>query len=198
MCENVEFNRIFEQINATSLVSGDRCYMLYQLANQTKTLNGDVAEVGVYTGGTAKLFSNIFKEKQIHLFDTFNGMPETCPIRDTHKYGDFKDTSLEQVKQYLIEFSNVKFYSGIFPDTAVDELLEKQFSFVHIDADIYKSVLDSCYFFYGRLVPGAIMVFDDYGFESCPGAKLAVDEFFTNKNEQIIYLTTGQCFIIKL
>ncbi len=42
------------------------------------------------------------------------------------------------------------------------------------------------------------MVFDDYGFESCPGAKQAVDEFFADKNERPWYLPTGQCVVITL
>lgn len=41
------------------------------------------------------------------------------------------------------------------------------------------------------------MVFDDYGFLSCPGAKLAVDQFFSDKPEYPCHLPTGQCFVIK-
>lgn len=42
------------------------------------------------------------------------------------------------------------------------------------------------------------MVFDDYGFLGYPGAKQAVDEFFTERIESPIYLPTGQCVVIKL
>jgi len=42
------------------------------------------------------------------------------------------------------------------------------------------------------------MVFDDYGFESCPGAKAAVDEFFSGKIERPWYLPSGQCAVVKL
>jgi O-methyltransferase len=41
------------------------------------------------------------------------------------------------------------------------------------------------------------MLFDDYGFYTCPGAKMAVDEFFADKSEMPIYLLGGQCFVIK-
>jgi O-methyltransferase len=68
---------------------------------------------------------------------------------------------------------------------------------VHIDADIYQSVKDSCTFFYPRLESGGIMVFDDYGFPSCPGARKAVDEFFSDKEEFPFYLPSGQCFIVR-
>ena len=41
------------------------------------------------------------------------------------------------------------------------------------------------------------MICDDYGFVTCPGAKKAMDEFFEDKAEPVIMLTTGQAFIIK-
>jgi O-methyltransferase len=176
--EDLEFIKIMQEIKKTTIVDESRCYMLYQFAKQANNLDGNVAEVGVYKGGTAKLFSKIFN-KSIHLFDTFEGMPETDLIKDKHKKGDFRDTSLELVKDFLIG-DNIHFYKGFFPNTA-ENIKDKKFCFVHIDADIYKSVYDCCSFFYERLVNNAIMVFDDYGFPSCPGAKLAVDEFFAEK-----------------
>jgi O-methyltransferase len=42
------------------------------------------------------------------------------------------------------------------------------------------------------------MVFDDYGFLTCPGAKKAVDEFFSDKREYPCYLPTGQAIVTKL
>lgn len=40
------------------------------------------------------------------------------------------------------------------------------------------------------------MVFDDYTYTTCPGVKLAVDDFFKNKKEEIISLPMS-AFIIK-
>ena len=44
---------------------------------------------------------------------------------------------------------------------------------------------------------GGILLFDDYGDHSCPGAKIAVDQFFDDKSEYPIYLPTGQCVVLK-
>jgi O-methyltransferase len=66
-----------------------------------------------------------------------------------------------------------------------------------VDVDIYRSVLDCCRFFYPRLVTGGAIVFDDYGRNSCPGAKAAVDEFFADTPEQPVYVATGQAFVVK-
>ena len=195
---DLEFTQVMSQIQPYTLVDPVRCFMLYQLAKQASSHYGDVAEIGVYRGGTAKLLSRVFKSttRTIHLFDTFSGMPIPDPIRDLHKEKDFNDTSLKSVQTFMQDCQNVRFYEGLFPMTA-EPVQQKFFCLVHIDVDIYRSVIDCCNFFYSRMVEGGIMIFDDYGFLSCPGAKLAVDEFFSNKPERVIYLPTGQCFISK-
>lgn len=192
------FSLLAKQIEEQTLVGRQRCFMLYQFAKQASRMDGDFAEIGVYKGGTAKLISKTIQDsKAFHLFDTFSGMPETDTEKDFHKEGDFSDTSLDSVKKYLSGCNNIRFYEGFFPETS-GPVADLKFSFVHIDVDIYKSVKDCCEFFYSRMVQGGILIFDDYGMLSCPGTKLAVDEFFENKPEQSCYLPTGQCFIIKL
>jgi hypothetical protein len=42
------------------------------------------------------------------------------------------------------------------------------------------------------------MLFDDYGFPACPGARKAVDEFFRDRPEAPVVLATGQAVVIKL
>lgn len=173
--------------------------MIYQYAKQAAELPGDVAEVGVYKGGTARLLAKVFEStnKTIHLFDTFSGMPPSDPSKDIHKEGDFS-ASLESVRTYLHDCQNVRFYQGLFPITS-KPIENITFCLVHIDVDIYKSVMDCCKFFYPRLQRGGgIMIIDDYGALSCPGAKMAVDEFFSDKPEKPCYLPTGQCVVTRL
>lgn len=193
-----KFINIMKQIEGYTLVDTIRCFMIYQCVKQIIHLNGDVAEIGVYKGGTARLLSKALDstKKKIHLFDTFAGMPPTDPIKDIVKQGEFGDTSLASVKSYLKDCNNLSFYQGFFPDTTMP-IENKLFCLVHIDVDIYRSIMDCCQFFYPRLVKGGIMIFDDYGWLTCPGAKLAVDEYFLDKPESVFYLPTGQSFIFK-
>ena len=196
--EDREFTRIFGKIEYT-LVDHARCYILHQFAKQAAGLPGDLAEVGVYKGGTAKLLALTISpraKKELHLFDTFTGMPAADASADCHHEGDLGDTSLEAVQRSLRDCSNVHFYKGFFPATA-GPIESLRFCMVHIDADIYKSVKDSCVFFYPRMEKGGIMVFDDYGFPSCPGARKAVDEFFADKPESPVYLPSGQCVVFR-
>jgi O-methyltransferase len=193
------FSSLAKQIEGYTIMDRTRCFILYQFAKQAMGMDGDVAEIGVYKGGTAKLISKVISgtRKTVHLFDTFSGMPPTDSGKDLIKEMDFSNTSLDSVKIYLKDCNNVVLYPGLFPDTS-SPIINLKFCFIHVDVDIYKSVLDCCKFFYPRMVRGGIMVFDDYGHPDCPGVKSAVDDFFSDKNEYPCYLPTGQCFITKL
>ncbi len=41
------------------------------------------------------------------------------------------------------------------------------------------------------------MVFDDYGFPTCPGARQAVDEFFEGTKSVPLVIPTGQAIVFK-
>jgi O-methyltransferase len=193
-----EFVKLAGHIEGRTLISRTRAFMLYQMIQQALAVPGEIAEIGVYRGGTAWLLCKLAgPERLVYLFDTFEGMPAVDKKIDFHREGDFADTSLEAVREFLKEFSTARFHKGYFPGTA-EPVKEKRFAFVHVDVDIYPSVLSCCEFFYPRMNRGGIMMFDDYGFITCPGAKKAVDEFFQDKPEKAIYLQSGQCMAIKI
>lgn len=194
---DAEFNRLLAEIDGNTVVSPDRCFMLWQLAKYAASKEGAIAEVGVYKGGTAKIIAKACPNKKVHLFDTFSGMPKEDVGVDLHKQGDFSDTSFQLVEQFLNNCDNVEFHPGFFPSTA-DNLKDKKFCFVHIDVDIYESAKSCLDFFYDKLVTGGIMVFDDYYWRGCPGINKAVEEFLNDKQERPIITVAVQAMIIKL
>ena len=73
-----EFMDVYKRLQKNTLVRIDRCYSLYQLAKiEALTQKGDVAQVGVYRGGTARMIAECFThtQKSFYLFDTFEGRP---------------------------------------------------------------------------------------------------------------------------
>jgi O-methyltransferase len=196
---NRPFADVYRSIMDRTLVDESRCFQLWQWSRQALSIQGQFAEVGVYLGGTAGLLAEVLRntDRQCHLFDTFEGMPDTDPNEDLHRRGDFSDTSLSAVQKHLKEYSNLSFHKGIFPGTA-KSLESERFAFVHVDADIYSSVWDCCTYFYPRLSPGGVMIFDDYGFIGTPGSRKAVDTFFADLPETPCYLPTGQCLVVRL
>ncbi len=198
--ENEDFVKLFNKVQDRTLLAPNKLFTLYQFAKSICPLKGNIAELGVYKGGSARLLSELFSkqvsDKKIFLFDTFMGLPKHDELVDHHREGDLGDTSFENVKLFLKDFSNVYFHQGLFSET-LSRIENELFCFVHIDVDLYSSIIECCSFFYPRLIKGGIIIFDDYGFISCPGAKKAVDEFFQDKPDSPVYLTTGQCLVLK-
>ena len=191
----------------------DRLYTLYQalvnLQQRFKTSECfNAAEVGVYKGGTSYFLSALaqiidIKAFSLHCFDTFEGhatedIRENLDNTDVHKPKMFNDTDVEVVKAYLGKFSNVFLYKGRCQDTCV-QVTSEQFHFVHVDMDLYEPIFFALDFFGSRLIEGGIMIVDDYGFTTCPGAKKAVDEFMANRHNYFgMHLLTGQYIIVKM
>ena len=196
-----EFREVMAAVSPHSLVSPDRVWILYTLAQQARHLPGNFWECGVYKGGTAIMLASVISSapgKQLHLFDTFGGMPSVNSDYDNyHISGDFSDTSLETVRRRVGEDAHIFYHAGFVPDT-FGGLEAERIAIAHIDVDIYQSVIDCCTFIYPRLSGGGFMVFDDYGFVTCAGARMAVDEFFVDKPDRPLVLPTGQAVVIKV
>jgi O-methyltransferase len=176
------------------LSHGEACQLLACLES-TDRIHGDVAELGVAYGASAKLLSmHLCAGKHLHLFDTFQGLPQTTAADGTRFHAGEFQSNLEQVRHY-VGTERVHYYPGLFPGTAA-ELSDSRFSFVHLDADLYESTLAAFRFFYQRLSPGGIILCHDY--PSASGVVQAAGEFFRDKLDPVIELTGYQIMVVKL
>jgi predicted O-methyltransferase YrrM len=172
----------------------ERLYVIKQIAEYCSSIEGDFAECGTYLGSSA-FFMSKQSSKKIFLFDSWEGLSQPAIQDGTYwKKGDL-GSELSQVKSNLRQFDNVVYLKGWIP-SRFNEVSDRTFSFVHIDVDIYEPTKDSIGFFWERLTPGGILICDDYGFVNCPGAKKAMDDFFSGVSK-IISLPTGQGMVIK-
>jgi O-methyltransferase len=149
-----------------------------------RNIPGDLAEVGVAYGGSARIIAEYGGQRTLHLFDTFSGLPSP-DSSDSKKFrtGDFEsDVSLVQKRLHGFP---VCFHVGMFPETA-GPVADKQFSFVHLDMDLYQGTLDALEFFYPRMAPGGIILSHDYG--SAVGVMRAFSEFFASRPDPVIEL----------
>ncbi len=169
-------------------------YSIFAAVQQTAKVPGDIAEVGVYQGGSSKLICEAKGARHLHLFDTFAGLPSPqgidCPFFTEGKYA----CTLDSVRQYLCSYSGVTFHEGLFPETAAP-IRNHRFSFVNLDVDLYESTRSCLEFFFPRMSPGGVVISHDY-FAS--GVKAAFDEFFTDRPEPLIELSGDQCMVIKI
>ncbi len=175
-------------------------FTLYSVVKSQSKLPGDMAEVGVYQGGSAKIICEAKGNKKLYLFDTFEGLKDVSKT-DTHfgiklwKEKDFSDTDLKTVEKFLQEYDNVYLFKGKFPENS-EHIKNFSFSFVHIDVDLYQSTTNCLEFFYPLLTRGGTILIHDFHSD---GIKSAFNDFIQDKNDYTAITINGsQCLVVKL
>lgn len=130
--------------------------MLSDAVKRVANIEGCICEFGVFNGHTLKLLANAAQERNVHGFDSFEGLPANW--RPGFSKGLFK------THRPAFPGSNIQLHVGLFEATLPQflEHLKEPICLVHIDCDLYSStrcVLDNII---PRLAPGAILVFDEY------------------------------------
>ncbi len=166
-------------------ISPDRLAMLIAYSWMVSEKPGAFAEFGVFQGGSLDLLSRLHPDRLIYGIDSFEGLPQGGAMDTYHTTkGEFalSEEEFRNVKDYFTSAkfwgeSNVLIFKGFSPEIFNNMPSAQTFSFVHVDVDLYQSVKDALDYFYPRLINTGIMIFDDYGFPTTPGAKQAIDEF---------------------
>lgn len=180
-----------------------RVHVALWVAAQVINLDGDFVECGVYTGILSRAiveyldFGNM-PEKQMWLLDTYEGIPaesltaEEKPRRAHNKYHD----SYKEVCETFRPFPNVHVVRGAVPGT-LSQVTSKKVAYLSIDMNAWQPEIAAADFFWDKLVPGAIMLLDDYGWRTCEAQRLAFDKFAAERGVMILALPTGQGIIMK-
>jgi len=178
--------------------SFDRKYFLNQTLRLLTAVPGDLVECGVYNGSSAYLMCQFARSqgRRVYLFDSCQGLSEPSTVDGSYWVKGAMSMAENEIHRNLEKFKCYTLLRGWIPER-FSEVEDRQFCFVHIDVDLYQPTLDSLSFFYARMNPRGIMLFDDYGFRSCPGARRAIDEFLENKPENVVLVPTGQAFVIR-
>lgn len=165
-----------------------------------RRLDGVMAEAGVLMGGSARLICEAKGDVPLHLFDVFDTLQvarEIPPGADEAAIRDhFGQThgNRDQVERLLAPYDAVHLHPGVFPGSVGAELDDTRFSFVHLDMDLPGSTRDGLAFFHPRLVPGGILIGDDY-------EDRAVQEvfatYFAAFGDTVIGLPWGQVMVVK-
>jgi hypothetical protein len=178
-----------------------RILHLDRLVSSAVELPGDIFEFGCHYGASTSILRNLLEihephgNRTIHAFDTFEGFPNvnTRDLSSTeheNKRGDFKveiedyesflDGILSQLGQLDMSVSKRPRYTLNKGDASITlpRFLAKRpatlASMVIFDMDIFEPTLECLKHIEPRLVPGAIIVFDELlGFDQYPGESLA-------------------------
>jgi len=195
------FGEIHDLIKGNTLVDIYRCHELWELARQVRGVPGDVLEVGVWQGGTGCLLARAVAGtgKKVFLADTFTGVAKAGERDTRYTGGEHADTS-EQLVGALLARAGVDhavILKGMFPETNADKV-SGALALLHIDVDVYQSARDVLFWALPRLSPGAMVVFDDYGFNGCEGVTRLVNEFRKENAEfHFVHNLNGHALLIR-
>ncbi len=201
------FQSIFEKIKDKTLVDEYRCYELWQLIHEVNSLRGSILEVGVWRGGTAALIASKARmeniEDPVFLADTFTGVVKTGSRDETYRGGEHADVSFPDVTHFLyltMKLEHIFLFKGIFPEQTASQIpADTMFRFCHIDVDAYQSTSDVMQWVWPKMVPGGIVVIDDYGFITCNGVTQFVDEKVRgNHDSKVVHNLNGHAVVIKI
>jgi O-methyltransferase len=173
---------------------------------------GDVVECGVWRGGSMHAVARTLDglgdhSRDLHLFDTFDGMPppsEQDVRMDGRTAQDLLDSSLKTVSSYWAYASledvqagfrdvpypseRVHFIPGKVEDTIPGQVPET-IALLRLDTDWYDSTRHELEHLYPRLVSGGVLIIDDYGYWQ--GSRQATEEFLESTGARLLLLRAG-------
>lgn len=121
-------------------------------------VDGHYLEFGVFTGGTMRYMAKRVGGQVFHGFDSFEGLPEAWS-------GFSLGGRAFDVKSRLPRVpANVRLHPGWF-DCSLPRWLDEHpgpVAFMHVDCDIYSSTQTVFALLAKRIVPGTVILFDEY------------------------------------
>ena len=126
--------------------------------DKSKKQNGLVCEFGVASGRSMRMTKEILPlEVAAHGFDTFTGLPQAWGSEPAGSYST--GGVIPRVE------GTVFFHKGLFSETIPPFLKENPnvpLAFANIDCDLYSSTYDILELLHNRIVPGTVLIFDEY------------------------------------
>ena len=194
-----------------TMTSTERLYALYAACNHVVDagLPGAFVECGVWRGGSAMMMALCLKDRgiidrDIFLFDTFEGMPVPEGVDRSFAGEDARGTfeatrtgddasdwcysPLDEVKRNMLSTGypadRIHLVKGKVEDTLPGGFPGSTIALLRLDTDWYASTRHELIHLYPKLVEGGVLIIDDFG--HWEGAKKAVIEYFDEHRPGIL------------
>jgi len=169
-----------------------------RMMDRLEDVDGDIVECGVSIGhGTLyfMLLSELMgKERHVYAFDSFQGFPAPTSA-------DLKSDGAYEISRGILaspqEMVTKVLHDGRVPQRLIDKNLhvipgffeaslphyQGRIALLHLDCDLFESYTCCLNLLYDKVVAGGLIMFDEYEDANYPGAKIAVDQFFSTRPE---------------
>jgi O-methyltransferase len=192
---DTDFWPLYDECREETMTPIARLYDLYKTVEYIVQagIPGAIVECGVWRGGSMMMIAKALTKfgdtgRTLQLFDTFEGLPYPDDIDvdvfDITAKAQWKPEmakgarSVVEANMAATGYLTVTYHEGRVEDTLANEALE-QYALVRLDTDWYASTKVELEVLWDRIVPGGVLILDDYG--HWKGCGQAVDEFFADK-----------------
>lgn len=210
----------------TRRINLTRFLLHYELFKIAKDLPGCIVECGVYRGAglltwakLVEIFCPGDRIKKVLGFDNFKGFerlatqdgmekPERSKVVGGWNAGVYYEELLKHIDlfhkdSFIPRSKRIELVEGDLSKTAEQYTKENpglRISLLHLDVDLYEPTLAALKAFYPLVVPGGVVIFDEYGMTEWPGESQAVEEYFGSKMPKLNkfpFASTPGTYIIK-
>lgn len=184
-----------------------RAHICVWAAAQALTLEGDFLECGVDTAIMTGVIVRFLEfgartDRKFFLFDTFAGIPEVNGLTPGERAmasemnAKYYFDSYNFVQAKMAAYPNVILIRGVLPDT-LREISTRKIAYLAVDLNNAASEESVILALWDQLVPGAIVVIDDYGFRRHEAQYAMWNRFALERGLMIAALPTGQGLLVK-
>lgn len=192
---------ILQKVEDFTMTSKERIIALINSVDyiHKRGIEGSFVECGVWRGGSAmamafRLMNHKTQDRDIYLYDTFEGMTEPLDVDVSHvgkhartymnEIDDWCCASQEDVESNLYgtgyQKAKLHFIKGDVLQT-IPTIIPEKIALLRLDTDWYESTFHEMRHLFPRLQKGGILIIDDYGHWS--GARKAITEYFEELEE---------------
>lgn len=158
---------------------------------------GDFVECACYKGMTARIVCDYLDfsqhpDRHYYLYDLFDHDPSL----PHHAMPEHSKQLYAWVKNRFADVPNATVTQGKVPEI-LETVAPKKIAFMHLDLNNAEPEVAALDMLFDRMIPGAVLVLDDYGWLGYRQQKLAEDPWFAQRGYRVLELPTGQGLIIK-
>ena len=159
-----------------------RLATLELLCRRLENVPGAAAELGVYRGFFARCINQLLPNRKLYLFDSFEGFAENACASESFQAAH-RNTAIHKVLAIMPHPEMITVKPGFFPESL--EGLEDKFCLVSLDVDFYQTTLEGLRYFWPRLERGGYLMLHDWGSQSLPGVRQALEDFEREMGERL-------------
>jgi len=208
------FTRALESIPKSDAFEGPdriawRLNTLCWAARRALRSGGDFVECGVYRGDMSWFVAQVIGAEKIphfYLYDSFSGLSpaysSSADFADSPGFLDFANEIFraeglyEGVRDRFAGYRNFTVTKGFLPE-ALDQACPQLIGYLHLDLNSVRAELAVLERLFDRVVPGGVIVFDDYGWWQYRNQRPITDSFVAARGYEILELPTGQGLLVK-